>query len=78
MFSKQVEAHLISPNGTEDEYFSVTVNTSAKKFELVPNSNSTNPSGNVTCKLVITTYDAFGHKNVIGNNPALTVTVKKR
>ena len=78
VFSKQVEAHLISPNGTEDEYFSVTVNTSAKKFELVPNSNSTNPSGNVTCKLVITTYDAFGHKNVIGNNPALTVTVKKR
>ena len=78
VFSKQVEAHLISPNGTEDEYFSVTVNTSAKKFELVPNSNSTNPSGNVTCKLVITTYDAFGHKNVIGNNPPLTVTVKKR
>ena len=78
VFSKQVEAHLISPNGTEDEYFSVTVNTSARKFELVPNSNSTNPSGNVTCKLVITTYDAFGHKNVIGNNPALTVTVKKR
>ncbi len=78
VFSKQVEAHLISPNGTEDEYFSVTVNTSDKKFELVPNSNSTNPSGNVTCKLVITTYDAFGHKNVIGNNPALTVTVKKR
>ena len=78
VFSKQVEAHLISPNGTEDEYFSVTVNTSANKFELVPNSNSTNPSGNVTCKLVITTYDAFGHKNVIGNNPALTVTVKKR
>ena len=78
VFSKQVEAHLISPNGTEDEYFSVTVNTSAKEFELVPNSNSTNPSGNVTCKLVITTYDAFGHKNVIGNNPALTVTVKKR
>lgn len=78
VFSKKVEAHLISPNGTEDEYFSVTVNTSAKKFELVPNSNSTNPSGNVTCKLVITTYDAFGHENVIGNNPALTVTVKQR
>lgn len=75
VFSKQVEAHLISPNGTEDEYFSVTVDRGNKQFKLVPNSNSTNPTGDVACKLVITTYDAFGHKNVIGN---LTVTVKKR
>lgn len=76
VFSKKVEAHLITDaNSAEDEYFSVTVNTSAKQFELKPNSASTNPSGDVPCKLVITTYDAFGHKNVIGN---LTVTVKKR
>ena len=53
--------------------------TGEHKFELVPNSNSTNPSGNVTCKLVITTYDAFGHENVIGGkDSALKVTVKQR
>lgn len=79
VFSKQVVAHLITnANGAEDEYFSVTVDRANKKFILVPNSASTNPSGDVPCKLVITTYDAFGHKNVIGDTPALTVTVKQR